>query len=361
MEALDLRAFYRGRRVLVTGHTGFKGAWLAWWLRELGCEVSGFGLPPEDVRGNLFAASALGTAIASRFGDVCDSAALEAALASSGAELVFHLAAQALVLKSYSDPLGTFRANALGTATLLEAVRKSPTVRSVVVVTTDKCYENREWPWPYRETDELGGRDPYSASKAMAELAASCYRRAFLAQRGVGVATARAGNVIGGGDYAPDRVIPDIVEAAAAGRPVVLRHPEAVRPWQHVLDALRGYLLLGARLHADPETFAGPFNFGPRETSRKSNVLDVTRRFVECFGRGSWRVDPAAAAFPEAEVLSLDPGKAERLLGWRPLLGTDEAVERTARWYREDLERPGRSADLVLEDIRFYMDRADHA
>jgi len=281
LETVDLRAFYSAKKVFLTGHTGFKGAWLAWWLKELGAQVTGYSLPPEDTRGNLFKLSRLDGAVRSLTGDLCDRDSLRAALDLSGAELVFHLAAQPLVLRSYEDPYETYRSNTLGTVSLLDAVRLTPAVRAVVVVTTDKCYENKEWHWPYRENDELGGRDPYSSSKAMAELAVSAYRRSFLAERGVGLASARAGNVIGGGDYAAQRIIPDIVEAIGQDRPVLLRHPDSVRPWQHVLDALHGYLLLGRRLHAEPALYAEAFNFSPRDTSPEHSVLAITRRFIQ--------------------------------------------------------------------------------
>ncbi|HTA16878.1 MAG TPA: CDP-glucose 4,6-dehydratase, partial [bacterium] len=329
---MDLRAFYSGKKVFLTGHTGFKGAWLAWWLKDLGADVTGYSLEPEDTRGNLFNQTKLASALRSVNGDICDRDALLAALAASGAELVFHLAAQPIVLRSYEDPFETYRSNALGTVSLLDAVRLTPAVKTVLVVTTDKCYENREWPWPYRENDELGGRDPYSSSKAMAELAVSAYRRSFLAAQGVGVASARAGNVIGGGDYAPHRIIPDIVEAIGLGRPVVLRHPDSVRPWQHVLDALHGYLILGQRLHAEPEAYAEAFNFSPRDASPKHSVLAVTQRFIKTLGRGHYEVDEASRRGHEAAYLSLDPGKAALRLGWRQLFSTDEALSLTAEW-----------------------------
>ena len=361
MEAVDLRAFYSGKKVFLTGHTGFKGAWLAWWLKDLGADVTGYSLEPEDTRGNLFNQTKLASALRSVNGDICDRDALLAALAASGAELVFHLAAQPIVLRSYEDPFETYRSNALGTVSLLDAVRLTPAVKTVLVVTTDKCYENREWPWPYRENDELGGRDPYSSSKAMAELAVSAYRRSFLAAQGVGVASARAGNVIGGGDYAPHRIIPDIIESIGLGRPVVLRHPDSVRPWQHVLDALHGYLILGRRLHAEPAAYAEAFNFSPRDSSPKHSVLAVTQGLIKTLGRGEYTVDEGSRRGHEAAYLSLDPGKAALRLGWSQLLSTDEALRYTAEWYGAVMKDPGRAAERTQADIRAFMDRIDHA
>jgi CDP-glucose 4,6-dehydratase len=358
---MGVNAFYRGRRVFLTGHTGFKGAWLSLWLRRLDAEVTGYALPPEDARGNLFKLAGLSGLMDSVEGDVCDVEALKAAMARSKAELVFHLAAQPLVLKSYADPFETYRSNALGTVGVLEAARHSPSVRAVVVVTTDKCYENREWPWPYREDDALGGRDPYSSSKAMAELAVSAFRRSFFAEKGVGLASARAGNVIGGGDYAADRILPDIVEAIAQGRPAVLRNPLAVRPWQHVLDALHGYLLLGARLAEEPAAYGEAFNFSPGDTGPEHTVRRVAETFVRAFGRGTIEVDPSTRRGHEASYLSLDSSKARRRLGWRQILPTDEAIAMSAAWYRDVAADPSSARERTLADIAAFRDRSAHA
>ncbi len=360
MEDLGLKRFYQGRRVFLTGHTGFKGAWMAWWLKELGAEVAGYALPPEDRRGNLYKLSGLDKAMPSTLGDLDDLAGLKGALAASQAELVFHLAAQPIVLRSYEDPVETFRSNALGTVHLLEAARLQPSVRTVVVVTTDKCYENKEWHWPYRESDELGGRDPYSASKAMAELAVNAYRRSFFAGNGVGLASARAGNVIGGGDYAADRIIPDIVEAIATGEPVTLRHPDAVRPWQHVLDALHGYLLLAQRLHGDPQGLGGAYNFSPLDEGARHSVLAVSEAFIARFGKGSVRIDPSTRRGHEAAYLTLDPSKARQALGWAPRFSTREAIETTADWYADVQGKPGSARERVLADLRVFMQRGPH-
>jgi len=360
VENMELKGFYSGKKVFLTGHTGFKGAWMAWMLKELGAEVTGFSLGPEDVRGNLFKLTGLGQALRSFEGDLADLAALRAALDFAAPEIVLHLAAQPLVIRSYEDPVETYRSNVMGTVHLLEACRLSPGVRTVLVVTTDKCYENKEWPWPYRENDELGGRDPYASSKAMAELAVSAYRRSFFEARGVGLATARAGNVIGGGDFASHRIIPDIVESIGLRRPVVLRNPDAVRPWQHVLDALNGYLQLTMRLHQDPGGLAGAYNFSPKDTSPAHHVLAITKKFIEIMGQGSYTVDPASRLGHEASYLSLDPSKATRVLGWKPFFSTDEALGATARWYQGHLADPGQARERTLKDIRDFMAGTRH-
>lgn len=357
---MGLKEFYAGRRVFLTGHSGFKGAWLAWWLKELGAEVTGFSLPPQDLRGNLFKLSGLDKSVGSTFGDLCELDSLRRAMDAAAPQIVFHLAAQPIVIRSYEDPLETYRSNVLGTVNVLEACRLSRGLKTLLVVTSDKCYENKERSAPYREDDELGGRDPYSSSKAMAELAVSAYRRSFLAEQGVGVATARAGNVIGGGDFGRHRIIPDIVQALGLGQPVVLRNPDSVRPWQHVLDALHGYLILAMRLDQDP-ALAGAYNFSPEGNSPRRTVLDITQRFIEVFGRGSYSIDPASRRGHEAGMLSLDSGKAMRSLGWRPQLSTDEALASTARWYRGHLDAPQEAQSRTLQEIREFMREGAHA
>lgn len=328
-----MSSFWRGKRVLITGHTGFKGGWLAVWLRRLGAEVAGYALPPEGDP-NLFAAARVGEGIVHVEGDLRDAARLGSAFADQRPEVVFHLAAQSLVRRGYRDPAGTFEVNALGTVRLLEAVRERPEVRSVVVVTTDKCYDNREWEWPYRESDALGGRDPYAASKACAELVTAAYRASFLpgaGERPVAVATARAGNVIGGGDWAEDRLVPDLLAAFAAGRPARIRSPEAVRPWQHVLEPLSGYLLLAERLwHGE---CAGAWNFGPDERDARP-VAWVADRLCAAWGGGaSWERD-AEPGPHEAHLLRLDASRARARLGWAPRLRLAEALDWVVEWHR---------------------------
>ena len=331
-----LRSFYRDRRVLVTGHTGFKGTWLVHWLKQLGAHVSGFALEPETSP-NLFtltqaeAACEAGSVIA----NLVDAAAVRDALTRARPEIVFHLGAQALVRRGYQQPIETFDVNVMGTVHLLEACRSVPEVRTIVVVTTDKCYENLEQIWPYREPDRLGGHDPYSASKACAELVVASYRKAFLQQAGVGLASARAGNVIGGGDWAEDRLIPDLVRGAQQDQTITIRSPSATRPWQHVLDPLFGYLLLAERLSAAPNDFAEAWNFGPQPDP--VTVGTVARRFIELLGRGAVDVGPTASGVHEAQLLAVDSTKAIQRLGWRPTLQLQAALSFTAEWYRAQI------------------------
>jgi CDP-glucose 4,6-dehydratase len=338
--------FYHGKRILVTGHTGFKGAWLSLWLNKLGAKVWGVSLPPptqpnlhELIQSQVFAGEITC--------DIRDAEALAAAVKKVQPDVVFHLAAQAIVRRSYAEPLETFQTNALGTANVLEAVRQAGLPCVVLVVTSDKCYENREWEFAYREIDPLGGHDVYSMSKGAAELVASAWRRSFfLPNPKLGpVATARAGNVIGGGDYAPDRIVPDCVRALIEKRPILVRNPAAVRPWQHVLECLSGYLWLAARLSREPRTspLAGAFNFGPDPAARQP-----VRRLVEEFLRhwpGEW-VDGSQPDAPhEATFLGLSIDKAAALLGWRPGWDFCEAVQRTVAWYHE--RHVGHSRDLL--------------
>jgi len=349
---------YAGRRVLVTGDTGFKGSWLCAWLVSLGAEVGGYALaPPTDP--SLFELARLGVEVAHVRGDVRDLDALRMAVAAFAPELVFHLAAQPLVRASYGDPVGTFATNVMGTVNVFEAVRSSTSVRVVVNVTSDKCYENSGGAVAFREGDRLGGHDPYSASKACAEVVSAAYRRSFFGAGGrVRVATARAGNVIGGGDWADDRLVPDCVRAIVAGREVVLRRPAAVRPWQHVLEPLAGYLWLGARLLLDGEAHDGAWNFGPGADAAVP-VAAVVEAFLAAYGAGSWRPDAAAEEQPhEAAELLLDGAKARSELGLRPVWSVATAIARTAAWYR--LWAAG-EADLraaLRADIDAYVEAA---
>ena len=305
-------AFWRNKQVLVTGHTGFKGGWLALWLQKLGAHVAGYALPPLS-QPNLFIAAEIAAGMESFRGDVRDLASIQSVIRRFEPEIVFHLAAQPLVRQSYEQPVETFATNVLGTINLLEAVRPVDTVRAVVVVTSDKCYEQGQR--PCRESDILGGHDPYSASKGCAELATSAYRRSFLAERGIGVATVRAGNVIGGGDWAADRILPDAVRAIERGLPLAVHHPHAVRPWQHVLEPLAGYLLLAERLHADPQRWASAWNFGPsaEECFTVAELLDL---LFERWGDGRWVSHPDARQLHETATLRLDATKARKRLGW---------------------------------------------
>ncbi len=325
---------YAGRRVLVTGHTGFKGSWLCEWLLGLGAEVSGFALePPTDP--SLFDELGLsGRLSLHRIGDVRDLDAVRAVFADARPEVVFHMAAQPLVRLSYDQPVETYATNVMGTVNVLEAVRGCAGVRAVVNVTSDKCYENLETGQAYKESDPMGGWDPYSSSKGCAELVTSAYRRSFFGTEShVALVSVRAGNVVGGGDWALDRIVPDCVRALAAGRPIVVRNPDAVRPWQHVLEPLSGYLLVGSRMLAGGHAFDGPWNFGPaaRGTVRVREVVDA---LVDAWGSGSWTMpEVSAPQVHEATLLALDIAKATSELGWVPLYGVERTLHVTAAWY----------------------------
>lgn len=353
------RSFYADRRVLVTGHTGFKGSWLSLWLDRLGARVSGFALPPDAGRPSLFEEAALASTVASHLGDLRDLEAVARTVHEEEPELVFHLAARSLVRPSYRDPLDTWSTNIMGTAHLLEAVRHQPSVRAVVVVTSDKCYENREWDLAYREDDCLGGADPYSASKGAQEILAASWRSSFFGPGRspvVGLATARAGNVVGGGDWAEDRLLPDLVTALAAGRPTLIRNPAAVRPWQHVLEPLSGYLWLGLRLHQRPGEFGAAWNFGP-EAAGSTSVGDLADRVVGAWGSGSWHTPepPPEGAPHEATLLRLDCTKAVTRLGWRPVYDLDRTVEETVGWYRQRDADPAFDArSATIEAVERY-------
>lgn len=321
---------YRGRRVLVTGHTGFKGSWLSMWLARLGAHVSGIALDPDTSPSHW---DLLGLGIDSRRLDLRNAAALREAVREVRPEVVFHLAAQSLVRRSYCDPLGTWNTNVMGTANLLEACRDVGGLRAVVIATSDKCYQNNEWCWGYRETDPLGGNDPYSASKAATELLAASYRRSFFAGGEAAlIATARAGNVIGGGDWSEDRLVPDIVRAIAAGAEVQIRSPRATRPWQHVLEPLSGYLLLGARLLRGDDMFATAWNFGPGPEANLE-VATFLEAFAALWPDLRWRAEDMQGPH-EAGQLNLDSARARTELGWRPVWEIGEAIERTVAWYR---------------------------
>jgi CDP-glucose 4,6-dehydratase len=324
-------AFWRGRRVLVTGHTGFKGAWLSLWLARLGAQVSAFALPPHT-EPNLCMLARVGDVIDGSLVDLRDATAVHDAVAAARPEVVLHLAAQALVRTGYREPLGTFATNVMGTAHLLDALRSVDGLRVVVVATTDKVYRNLEWQYPYRESDALGGHDPYSASKAAAELVTASYRDAFLQSAGVAVATARAGNVIGGGDWSEDRLVPDAVRAWLTGQALPLRHPQAVRPWQHALDPLAGYLRLAERLWCDP-TLAGAWNFGP-QTHEAASVSDLIELARQRFGCGEWRAIDTRGDLHEAGWLALEVAQARSRLGVWPRWPLAIAVARTMDWYR---------------------------
>jgi CDP-glucose 4,6-dehydratase len=328
---------WQGRRVFLTGHTGFKGGWLSLWLADRGAQIRGYALAPES-EPNLFTAASVAAVLDDVRGDIRDYAKLEASMTEFYPEVVFHLAAQPLVRRSYADPLGTYATNVMGTAHVLEAVRKTPSIRAVVCITTDKCYQNQEWVWPYRETDPLGGFDPYASSKACAEIVSAAYRSSFfpvnrLHEHHVTLATARAGNVIGGGDWSEDRLIPDLIRGFQAKQPVLIRQPKAIRPWQHVLEPLHGYIMLVEQLLAERAQFASAFNFGPSDEDAWP-VERIANAVATMWGEGASWVCDAAPSMHEAHCLRLDASKARTELGWQPKLRIETALEWTTAWYR---------------------------
>ena len=346
--------FWKGRRVFVTGHMGFKCAWRCSLLARLGALSIGFG---KDDRQKLLYRGLDFPGHVHTTGDINDLPALEGALARSGSEILIHLAAQPLVLASYADPVGTFDTNVLGTAKVLAAARNVPSLRAIVAITTDKVYRNHEWSWAYRESDALGGADPYSASKAAAEIVVSSMAESFFSANGAaGVATARAGNVIGGGDWADNRLLPDAARALGRGEPLICRNPGSVRPWQHVLDPLAGYLLLAETLAAKPAGLPSAWNFGPTQDDTLT-VGDVADIFVRGWADGaSWTAAPGVPAAKEARHLAIDSALARDKLGWRPRWRAGEAVERTARWFRAH-HAGAQARELVDRDISDFMER----
>lgn len=325
-------AFWRGRRVFLTGHTGFKGGWLALALARLGAEVTGFALTPET-EPNLFTVADVASGCRSLIGDIRDRAALEAALVEARPEVVLHLAAQPIVRRARLEPVETFATNVMGTVHLLDALRRAETVRAVVAVTSDKVYDNVEWAWPYRETDRLGGKEAYGASKAAAEIAVECWRQAFLAEKGIAAATVRAGNIIGGGDWAEDRLVPDAMRAFARGGSVTLRNPRAIRPWQHVLEPVGAYLMLAEDLVRRPAEAPKAINFGPTAADART-VREIVDRLAALWGISpGWVQDDGHHPY-EARHLTLDSSLAAAKLGWSPTWTLDEALARTVGWYR---------------------------
>jgi CDP-glucose 4,6-dehydratase len=352
--ALPDAAFWRGKRVLLTGHTGFKGAWLALWLQRLGARVSGLSLVPTS-EPNLFQLAGIEALVDSRLGDIRDAASVTDCVRRVRPEIVLHLAAQALVREGYREPVDTYATNVMGTVHLLDALRQCAGTRVALLVTTDKVYQNREWHYPYRESDVLGGHDPYSASKAASEIVIASYRDAYLAAQGVAVASARAGNVIGGGDWAPERLLPDAVRAWQADQPLRIRRPQATRPWQHVLEPLAAYLRLAERLWQEPG-LAGPWNFGPRPDER-ATVADVVQLARTAYGSGELLIETPDNAPHEAGWLALETAKAQAQLGLTPRWSLAQAVQRTMHWYRA--QQAGTSARaLCVADIEAWEQSA---
>lgn len=339
MEGLVMsREFWRGRRVFLTGHTGFKGSWMSLWLQSLGANVTGYALPAPTTP-SLFEVARVGAGMCSIIGDIRDMAALQSAMRDAQPEIVLHMAAQPLVRYSYVNPVETYATNVMGTVHLLEVARHTSSVRAVLNVTTDKCYENREWYWGYRENEPMGGYDPYSNSKACSELVTSAYRSSFFnvdaySTHGVALASARAGNVIGGGDWAQDRLIPDTLAAFVEKRPVIIRHPDAIRPWQHVLEPLRGYLMLAEQLYINGPRFAESWNFGPEDQDAQS-VAWIIEQLSILWGEGAgWKLDSANNPH-EAAYLKLDISKARQRLDWSPMLRLHESLGLVVDWARQ--------------------------
>ena len=348
--------FYRNKKVLVTGHTGFKGSWLCICLHMMGADVAGYSLDPVTSHDN-FSLCTLTNIIRDYRGDVRDLTQLREVFDKENPDIVFHLAAQALVIESYLAPVHTFEINIIGTVNLLEACRCKNKERAIVVVTSDKCYENKEWVYPYRESDPMGGFDPYSASKGATELICASYRNSFFSSSKISLqrlATARAGNVIGGGDWAKNRIIPDCTRALEADVPLVLRNPDSTRPWQHVLEPLYGYLLLGMKIY-ESERFAEAWNFGPGQ-SNIYTVKEVVDNFYKIMGNGRWVVE-GPVKFHEAQMLSLDISKSVNILGWKPVMNFNDTIRLTAEWYM-NYRSCTSVLDLCIKQISYYQDHA---
>lgn len=361
---LDLQNFYKNKKVFLTGHTGFKGSWLALWLSKMGAEVVGFSLKPEEE--SLFNLAAVEEEIEkSIIGDIRNSEDISKAIANCQPEIVIHMAAQALVRDSYSDPRKTYETNVLGTLNVFEAARKVSGIKAILNITTDKCYENKEINYAYKEEDPLGGYDPYSSSKACAEILTSSYRRSFFEKAGINLASVRAGNVIGGGDFSVDRIIPDIFRSIRSNKNVILRSPQAIRPWQHVLEPLYGYLLLTKNLYEKGNGFAKAYNFGPNNDN-EVNVENLTKSFIEKIGSGNYGLEllcnevqhedgKLTKKLHEAGILKLDNSLAKRELSWNPKLSFDDTIKFTADWYKHYLAKRTDIKNFTIKQIEDFQ------
>lgn len=353
-QPINLQQVFAGKRVFLTGHTGFKGAWLCLLLNKLGAQVYGYALPPATQPSLFMLAGVADTLAGHHLADVRNEAALACAMQAARPDLVLHLAAQALVRQSYADPATTWSTNVMGTVNLLEAVRVCPSVRAALVVTTDKCYQNMQWPWGYRENDKLGGEDPYSASKAGTELVAHSYRSSFFARNGPLLATARAGNVIGGGDWSADRLLPDAVRAMQNAEILRIRHPNATRPWQHVLEPLHGYLLLAARLLEGDASCAQAYNFGP-EAADNLAVHEVLKGLATYWPGLRWQAEADAQSLHEASLLYLDSSKARRELHWPTRWSLDAGLQHTAQWYTQAASKPQAIRQFTEQQLELFL------
>lgn len=357
MSYRNFNVFYNGKRVLVTGHTGFKGSWLSIWLHELGAEVVGVGLEPYSDKDNFVLSGIGGKIHADLRADIRDAQAMQRIFDTYQPEIVFHLAAQPLVRYSYDEPVMTWETNVMGTIHVMEAFRKCHSAKVAVMITTDKCYENRETNHAYTEDEPMGGYDPYSSSKGADEIAISSWRRSFMnptyyEKHGKSIASVRAGNVIGGGDWSKDRIIPDCIRAIEAGEPIVVRNRHAIRPWQHVLEPLRGYMMLAKKMWEEPAAYCEGWNFGPKMDSVVS-VWDVANTLMESFGTGSILDQAESNAVHEANLLMLDITKAEEKLGWVPLMNTKECINLTIDWYKRYMKED--VYQLCINEINKYL------
>ncbi len=357
LEAMDMSMqtrpeFWQGRKVLITGHTGFKGSWLSLWLQAMGAELRGIALQPPT-KPALFDVAQVAKRMDSKIADIRDASSIASLVKDFQPEIIIHMAAQSLVRLSYQQPIETYATNIMGTVHVLEAARHAGSVRAIVNITTDKCYDNREWPWGYREDEAMGGHDPYSSSKGCAELVSSAYRKSFLKDAGIAMATARAGNVIGGGDWALDRLVPDTLLSLEKGQPVQIRNPRATRPWQHVLEPLSGYLLLAEKLYEQGQSFAEGWNFGPRDEDA-CPVQSIVEQLCQSWGQGaSWQLQPGEHPH-EANYLKLDISKAKQRLQWTPRWSLEQALEHITLWHLAWLDRQNMHA-LCLKQIHQYQ------
>ena len=348
------RGVFRNKRILITGDTGFKGSWLAIWLKELGAQVYGYAHPPKTQKDN-FIRTDLVNKIIHKDGDVIDYESLFAFAREVNPEIVFHLAAQPLVIYSYENPRETYQTNLMGTVNFLEAVRNLPSVKVAINVTSDKCYENKDWVWGYRENDSMGGKDPYSSSKGCSELITGAYIHSYFQNESnkTCIASGRAGNVIGGGDWAEDRIVPDFFRACSKGEPMVIRNPEHTRPWQHVLEPLSGYLQLAATLHEEGRTYSGGWNFGPSDSNHYS-VKDLVQQLINHYRQGNFSIPVSEKKRYEAHLLKLDVSKASKMLGWKPTLNFNQTVSFTVSGYQSELTKGDIYSQRVLQ-IKEYI------
>jgi len=344
--------FWENKRVYLTGHTGFKGSWLSLWLSSMGAEVKGYALKPETIP-NLFEVANVSEKIQSEIGDIRDLVQLRTSMQDFNPDILIHMAAQPLVRLSYKEPVDTYDTNVMGTVKVLEAARSCSNLKAIVSVTTDKCYENKEWIWGYREDEAMGGHDPYSSSKGCAELVTSAYRRSFMQEKGIGLASARSGNVIGGGDWSDDRLIPDILNAFENKQAVIIRNPKSTRPWQHVLEPLSGYLVLAQHLYNDPQDYAEGWNFGPKDEDAKPVDWILDKMVDKWQGNASWQLDNDSHPH-EAGFLKLDISKAKSKLNWQPTWQLEKTLERTIQWHQMWLNKVDMQ-HICLNEINDYM------